>query len=342
MNLQLPAPEIKATDPSKLNSPDLVKETFGKDYDPNLGGIENNTSTRGREREINIEEIKNANIADNVKVNLFDTDEAASSFVAQPTNPSNIPVDGQTNPNAGATDPTSRPFINAQGSSGAGISNAPPMNKEQFSGSAEVIVVIIDIVLSMALKALAQDPAGTDYSANAQQRELLKKALVNFLHEKQINMSPAMVLGFAIISVYGVPAKKAVESRMNIMKAKKRVASGTTTMQNTNGQVPLQKQPIVTPFNDVPKHQAPQFSTPLKDDALPANDRGEVYFPDSSYSWQNPDPNITVKTREELFKYVNQGIFPMYIINKTNKIKKPILYKNGVPKLEGRPSKFGT
>lgn len=343
----------------------IPQNIFGEGVNINTSGIEpspnvssNPIQTRTQTKEINIEDIQKANVADTVKVDFLSDTSSASSFIQGTTEP---PKEKPTSNNSsgglfggGSSTGTDAPFINdPAGGSGIGSMGKPTTSRADFKSTVNVIVSGADILISQGLCMLAGDNSSAAYSATEQQRTLLKEAITELMFEKQAKIPSWVLVIMGVLGAYGAQTGKAF--------LKRRDKTGTKTMlAQSSGSV----KPIAQPIYQPPLQKTPTFPTQsapipnpqnlgvvskpenktVVDNSLKSDKDGNVHFPNPEFNWRNPNPEVIANDRNDLYDYLGKGIFPMYIRNKTNpSIIKAVPYDplTGEVKLGGRPAKIG-
>lgn len=276
-------------------------------------------------KEFNLSDVKEEH--SKIKVDIFGG-ENPNSFITQPTEPARPEVPAGN-------------YINSPTNTTPGIGSGAP-SKEDIRGNVTTIIAVIDYILSYLGMLLAGEGTQNQYTADTSSRKLLETALVDFMYEKKTKMSPLVALILASVTAYGFMFMGAYKRRKdrnekeeerqylsNINKKPKEEAAN-----NKVANTPVQK------VEDIPFMQTSQIAS---EPPVPPGTPAPPKKPAFRSSWHTPDPNIIANDKEEVARYVAQGIFPKYKRNDGDPDKyKPIKYtKEGRPIYPGKPPRVG-
>lgn len=329
--------------PSNVTEVDITKLVMGGDTGPR----QPDTKTR----EFSVDDMKEQ--PSTIKIDIFGGDKP-NDFIKNPTE------------FAKTIAPTSAPaYINpGVGSSTSPMAGMQPVrSKEEIAGNIKTMIAIIDYILSMLGLILSGKGTQTIYTADATQKKLLETALVDYMYEKKMYMSPGWALFLASLGAYGFMLLGALKDRYELMMAKRKnkinqaqsnAATDTVEVKQTPSysQRPVASKPEMSReemkhYQDIkPITVPPPLPQVLRTETVYKEVNGvlepqqmAMQSATTSFksSWNNPDPNIVARDREDLFKYLAAGIFPMFKKNQGDNKNRIVKYHpDGRPKLIGR------
>ncbi len=226
--------------------------------------------------------------------------------------------------------------------------------------------MVVDYVISLIAMKIAGDTRQSAYTADTQQKKLLEDVLVEYLYGKQANMPVWLTLTFAVAGSYGLILVDAGQKRYKIIQRERdQEANGSTANQNNTQQQTYTQAPVKqyvnsdaaqrsqqtqrVPVSDQDMKRYQEIKPPVTPPQTPyvmeqsfnvGKDGTAVPTGDVKYSHWNPDPSITAKTLDELTRYVSNGIFPRFRLNKQGKQLVVKYSENGTPLIPGNPQKI--
>lgn len=325
-------------------------------------------SVEAKTREFVVDDMKEA--PGKIKID-FSGSQTPNDWVKQPTEVA------KPEPASGAGGPQ---FINPSPGMGTGLGTHinPQKAKEELAGNIRVAIAIIDYIVSLAALAMYQEGTQSKYTADTQQKRLLETALVEWMYQKQIQMSAGLTLFLAFLGAYGFTLVGGLKAVYERYRKKKGLTNNETIKQFDEPKhttPPISKQAPVQKTSPTPttQPQAKQTVTPQQMQAFQniqppvtapkqqpqlekiyeADKYGVLHEqtrivqpivePEDKGTWYKPNPNITAANKAELDKYLARGIFPMYKMTERGKIRpRKIKYgEDGKPKLAGRTERLG-
>lgn len=201
-------------------------------------------SVEAKTREFVVDDMKEA--PGKIKID-FSGSQTPNDWVKQPTEAA------KPEPASGAQGPQ---FINPSPGMGTGMSAHinPQKAKEDLAGHVRVVIAIIDYGISLLAHKMYQNGTQSQYTADAQQKKLLESALVEWMFQKQIQMSAGLTLFLAFLGAYGFTILGGLKAIFDRRTNKKNIENGIITEKQNNNQ----------PVNFVPKpHHDPNYVPPI-------------------------------------------------------------------------------
>lgn len=311
-----------------------------------------------------------------VKVTFWGNKSTPNNMFGEPTKTSTEHAASNQAGVQGAQTQSQAPpqYLNAPNATGA-LGTAPAKTKDDMASSANLIVMMIDIIFSNGLKFLAKSDNVSEFTLDASQKKMMIVGWTDFLFEKQTKMSPALALFLSMISVYAFLVPKALQDRKRnvarLAKAnpdagkptgkvmdkkpdtatpapaasteKKADTSASATTTSANSAVPVEKKTeaaaVQTPAAIIKEANTAESGSNSQDSDTGVNKSPLGYI--IGKHWTCPDPNIIIETKEEFYLYYDKGIYPMWKRNKINKKERLMKYneETGAPIFQGAPSK---
>lgn len=249
---------------------------------------------------------------------------------------------------------TDSQYINPTINTGGNPLN-PPKTKEDVRSSVNTMIALLDYILSFVGQLIASEGVQSQYTADVQQKKILADALTDFLYEKQIKMSAGVALLLAFLGAYGFMLVKAGKKRYDLIKQKK------TGKKITPVELSKTVKPIITPeemnlfdlnhiknnpitdFNKITEPLIkPSIQKPILENIYTENKIDGTLTVNRIAKWLNPSSEIIAQSKPDLYKYIQNGIYPMYIRSSRTKKTRTVKYdpKSGQPVLAGKPPRL--
>ena len=193
MTLVLPTLNTENTQENKNPSATTEKANLlGESTEVKITGLgEKPAQAKSVIREINVQDIKDANVSEFVKFSFLTEAAAANEFVAAPTNPAIQNPTTTSQQQAGAPPPI--PFINAPlgtNPSVGGYMGSPIKSKEDVRASIKIVLAVADMIMSNAFNLLAGDNHVSTWTVTCPQKVFLEDAVVEYVYDKKVYVSP--------------------------------------------------------------------------------------------------------------------------------------------------------